>query len=70
MSRYPRGFHRHYEVERDGDGLPRRMLWLGDSVPGPELTACPKCGSSRWADRRCLDCWHHGGAPDRVEFRP
>ena len=70
MSARQRGFRRHYRIERDSDGMPTALHWLGDSVPGPEVLACPRCSSSRWQDRRCLDCWYHGGEPERVEYRP
>lgn len=60
---------RRYRIERDADGLPTRLVWLGDFVPGPELSACPRCGSARWLDRRCLDCWYHGDAPPFVRLR-
>lgn len=70
MRRRPKGFFRAYEIERDEDGMPIRLFWAGDTVPGPELIACPKCGSTRWQDRRCLDCWHHGGEPPRIRYHP
>jgi hypothetical protein len=68
--RRPKGFFRSYRIERDAGGMPTQLVWLGDFVPGPELTLCPSCGSKRFQDRRCLDCWHHAGPPVMVPYRP
>lgn len=54
------GFSRHYEIERDADGLPLRMFWLGDYPIRPNVVhvTCPRCQSGRWQSGACLDCWY------------
>ena len=50
---------RSYDIERDQDGMPCRLLWNGDFVrTSVTYLACPRCGSNRMQDNRCLSCWH------------
>ena len=49
---------RSYTIERDEKGLPYRMVWNGDYVRASvTYINCPKCGSRRMVQNRCLDCW-------------
>lgn len=54
-----RNFHRSYEIERDSEGRPERMIWRGDYRRVPVVyETCPKCPTSpKLIDGRCFTCW-------------
>ena len=53
-----KGVRRTFEIERDKDGQPTRMIWTGDFRRVPVLfVTCPKCPGSRLTDGRCFRCW-------------
>ena len=54
-----------WRIERDERGQPTRLVWGRVEPPiVVPLTGCPRCGSGRLFDGRCLDCsegdvgWH------------
>jgi ribosomal protein L32 len=52
---------RRYAFERGPDGNVSAMIWLGDFVferSAITYRECPRCGSERMAQNRCLTCWH------------
>jgi len=50
--------HRAYDIERDADGQPCRMIWRGDYRKVPVVyETCPRCEGVRLVSGRCLRCW-------------
>jgi hypothetical protein len=50
---------RAYDIERDSDGKPFRLMWRGDFTRVVIIgTTCPKCaGAPPLRDGRCFTCW-------------
>lgn len=56
-----RNWFRAFRIERDESNMPVRLVWSGDyprqSIQTLHYLACPRCGSKRVTNQRCLDCW-------------